>query len=57
MIYFGHNKVDLIKQYLVINNKFIDELEIKKLFLIAEKNLEYFGKSLTYKINNKSEYI
>ncbi len=44
IICFSYNKVDLIKQSLVINSKFIDEVKIKKLCLIARNDLEYFSK-------------
>ncbi len=54
MTYFVYNKVDLMEQCLVINSNFIDEVKVKKIFLITEKNLEYFSKSLTDKINNQN---
>ncbi len=53
IIYFGYNRVDLI-QYLIMNNKFIDDVKIKKMFLIAEKDWKYFGKELTKIINSQN---
>ena len=51
--YFVCSKVDFMKQCLLINSNLIDEVKLKKIFLVTEKKLKYFSKNLTDKNNSQ----
>ena len=53
MTYFVCSKVYFMEQCLIININFIDEVKVKKIFLVTEKNLKYFSKNLTDKNNSQ----